>query len=92
MIPMKFLGGHSSGVKEPGDFTYIWKDSKPDQIIFANAGCKFGKCDVRLTEGPAVHPRWHWDGNLEKPTLTPSVGCDKRCGWHGHITNGEILP
>lgn len=31
---------------------------------------------------------WHWDGNLEKPTLTPSVhqlGC-----WHGWIRNGRM--
>lgn len=43
---------------------------------------------------------WGWDGNLERPTLTPSIDCiavkDGKptggCGWHGHITNGEIVP
>ncbi len=31
---------------------------------------------------------WEWDGNLEAPTLTPSinhVGC-----WHGWLTGGEF--
>lgn len=43
-------------------------------------------------------PVWGWDGNEERPTLTPSINCiaEKNgkptgaCGWHGHITNGEL--
>jgi hypothetical protein len=39
---------------------------------------------------------WAWDGNMERPTVTPSINCiavkDGKptggCGWHGHITNG----
>lgn len=42
---------------------------------------------------------WGWDGNLERPTLTPSIDCratDEEgkptggCGWHGHIINGVM--
>lgn len=41
---------------------------------------------------------WAWDGNLEKPTITPSINClaekDGKptggCGWHGFITNGVL--
>lgn len=41
---------------------------------------------------------WGWDGNLERPTITPSINClaekDGKptggCGWHGFITNGVI--
>lgn len=33
---------------------------------------------------------WQWDGNIEKPTLTPSLNSklsdEKR--WHGHLTAG----
>jgi hypothetical protein len=36
--------------------------------------------------------KWHWDGNLDKPTLSPSVLCrltdNKVC--HCHIRNGQI--
>jgi len=50
-------------------------------------------CDIPLTLGPPIEAsadrRWHWDGNMEAPTITPSIGCENRCGWHGHITNGE---
>lgn len=33
---------------------------------------------------------WQWNGDQEKPTLTPSINC-YGC-WHGFITNGEITP
>lgn len=55
-------------------------------------------CVVDLTLGVHVDDdgnkrrRWHWDGNMESPTITPSIGCDSRCGWHGHITAGDIAP
>lgn len=32
---------------------------------------------------------WHWDGNIDQPTIKPSVNCS-RCPWHGFITKGEI--
>lgn len=71
-------------------------------IIFV---CPNGKrCSVLL--GPAFVDRpnpdglciWGWNGDMERPTLTPSVNCiamkDGKptggCGWHGHITNGVM--
>jgi len=45
------------------------------------------------------HPVWHWDGNKEKPTLSPSlgllvtpnmntVGPDGHYHWHGFLRTG----
>lgn len=34
---------------------------------------------------------WTWDGNIERPTLSPSIDCGD-CKWHGHIQNGEYNP
>lgn len=37
---------------------------------------------------------WAFNGNLDKPTLTPSFNCIKKedgsggCGWHGFIQDG----
>jgi hypothetical protein len=76
--------------------------SSTAQILFV---CPNGKrCSVLL--GPVFVQRptpdavcvWAWDGNLERPTLTPSINCiaEKEgkptggCGWHGFITNGVI--
>jgi hypothetical protein len=67
--------------------------------------CPNGKrCSVLL--GPTVVNRssddrlcvWAWDGNLERPTITPSINClaEKNgkptggCGWHGFIINGVM--
>lgn len=41
---------------------------------------------------------WQWDGNMERPTIDPSINCvsvkDGKptggCGWHGSITNGVM--
>lgn len=55
------------------------------------------RCAVLM--GPQPVPRskpedcytWGWDGNLDRPTLTPSINCvPPGCGWHGHIT-AEVM-
>ena len=67
--------------------------------------CPMGRrCSVLL--GPAFVDRpnpdalciWGWNGDLEHPTLTPSINCLSEkdgkptggCGWHGHIINGVM--
>ncbi len=45
---------------------------------------------VGLTK-PACKPSWAWDGNADRPTLTPSIDC-KACGWHGWLQSGEFRP
>lgn len=39
---------------------------------------------------PARSPSWRWDGNVEEPTLEPSVNCTGGCGWHGFVQQGEF--
>jgi hypothetical protein len=44
-------------------------------------------------------PRWHWNGEREAITLTPSIliyqmdAAGNRIGehWHGFLTNGEFV-
>lgn len=67
--------------------------------------CPHGKrCGVFLA--PTFIPRpaddkcnaWAWDGNVDQPTITPSINCIAEkdgkptggCGWHGFITNGRF--
>ena len=67
-----------------------------DTIHFWCRGGQNRICAVELTLGPQVEAdehgrrRWHWDGNMLAPTISPSIGC--RCGWHGHIESGEVKP
>lgn len=47
---------------------------------------------VLAGEPPAPKPFWTWDGNVERPTLTPSIACGQPRGsaWHGYLTAGMI--
>lgn len=98
----KLIASHKTmyGLSEPGDFCFdtFEADSTsptgftPKYFLFVNPACKFNKCEIRIKRGAPESPIFGWDGNTEAPTITPSIGCDHRCGWHGHITNGVILP
>jgi hypothetical protein len=34
---------------------------------------------------------WTWDGNRDKPTVTPSIRDMAGCLWHGFLTAGEFI-
>jgi len=88
------------GISEDGEFCFMhWKADplsptgfSPTKLLVIQPRCKWRHCEISITRGEAVQPIFHWDGNAESPTITPSIGCDHRCGQHWHITNGEILP
>lgn len=43
-------------------------------------------------EAGAPPPRWNWDGNREKPTLTPSILHHGNPEWHGYLREGVLVP
>lgn len=91
---MKNLGGHPCGIKNPGDFTYEWKDGRRSALIFKYPGCKFNYCCIEigeLNQEPA-HPRFKITGHWDRPSITPSIGCDHRCGCHVTISAGVMTP
>jgi len=96
----------------PGDFRFedmgYHASSPPAQGSSGrlNFGCPrgHGNCgSIIIGNGfkPPGEKTWQWDGNVEKPTLTPSINCLDRnpknpkekyagCGWHAYLTNGEF--
>jgi hypothetical protein len=36
------------------------------------------------------YPIWTSSGPADAPTLSPSVDCDDKPCWHGHIIDGEV--
>lgn len=69
----------------PGDYEFLENDTG---IVFI---CPKGVIHGIIFEGHGdPGAKWKWDGNREKPTLTPSIldGGDC-CGWHGWLRNGE---
>lgn len=99
------LGSISSRAVGESEFGYVLKgDGRfvPENVDAIQFRCPRASakriCSIQLTLGAQTDPsvqdptrRWHWDGNMETPTITPSIGCDAppRCGWHGHVTKGE---
>lgn len=71
-------------------FIQVGHALEPTEIVLPCSGGKYANCILRITRGEAKVPVWHWDGNREAPTLSPSIGCDHRCGWHGHLIAGEL--
>jgi hypothetical protein len=87
---------------KPGDFSIEppneWNKGEIEFICPKGRVCGVG---IRRGEfeGGSPHPqggtarkRWCFNGNVDKPTLTPSINCagSSGCGWHGHIINGEM--
>jgi len=86
-----------------GQWSFYKRYSDPDDAMPAGIlfGCPCG-CGEMKSVGFDTHesrrPRWHWDGNRERPTLTPSINilqlndAGQQVGehWHGWLTAGEF--
>lgn len=81
-----------------GEFEIVpWNESPTNEyeLTWCNPLCRFDRCILRIRKGDADQglKRHGWNGDRDAPTITPSIGCEqRRCGWHGHITNGESNP
>lgn len=58
------------------------------ELLIANAGHGIKRDGQGLNGG---RPQWDWDGNREAPTFSPSINCEKACGWHGYIKAGRCV-
>lgn len=73
------------GIEQPGDFTF---DDEFTHIYVWLPGTT-GPDALKVSRTPTNEARvWHWDGNIEKPTLNPSIHAPGQ--WHGYLTNGEL--
>jgi hypothetical protein len=46
--------------------------------------------DLPVKQGPnETGKHWGWDGNEDKPTLTPSIHCIRH--WHGWVRDGMLV-
>ena len=72
----------------PGDFSFFtgYTSKKILGLLFV---CPCG-CDHRssLNFDPRGTPVWRWNGDQEKPTLSPSVFRTDECRWHGFLVDG----
>jgi len=62
------------------------KTGEEEIYIFQCPGCEYSH-GVRV-KGP--EPRWNWNGDADKPTVTPSVLARGTVLCHSFITDGKI--
>ena len=84
-------------LKQPGDFCF-WHIAEDGQSAFMAFKCPCGADQCRKRTHDSIPVRvgapqpdqhnWGWDGNLDAPTLTPSIHRTGDCGWHGHLQAG----
>ena len=80
---------------EPDEFAFIQVSTNDvSGIVFHCRGnpSRPRLCSIPIRRGEPLTGTFGWDGNMQEPTITPSIGCDQRCGWHGHLIKGEITP
>lgn len=83
---------------KPGDYQFLDEFGKATEIPRAVVAMRFyclknssdycGQIRIRREGFPSDTPSWAWDGNLDAPTLTPSINC-LDC-WHGWLKNGNF--
>ena len=67
-------------VLEPGDF-YI-----PPELDLMFLWLPGDTLSTKIRLGGEQHPCWSWDGNMESPTLRPSLNLEGI--WHGFLNHG----
>lgn len=93
-IPMVKAAGEVFETDDPpGTFIIHFQDEYNKG--FLNFICHKGNaCGVHICKEPREKKEgstinyWQWDGNLDQPTLTPSINC--RACWHGFIEGGVL--
>lgn len=98
MIVEGHLKARWENLREPGDFMYTGRINVPIETVcglmfICPCGC--GSRGVLQIDSPfADHNRdkWTWDGNRERPTMSPSVRRTEGCGWHGYLQDGMWRP
>lgn len=64
-----------------------WSDNYSHLRFICPCGCN---SYIDLPIKPLCPNGWDWDGNINCPTLKPSI-MNRPCNWHGFLTNGEWI-
>lgn len=73
------------GMEKAGDFCF----SGDMKTFFVWLPGMIGPIAIEIQKGAPGGPRvWGWDGNEDKPTITPSIHSIGR--WHGWLKAGKL--
>lgn len=80
-----------------GGFCWTPNADNPERITIATPA---GTVRLKVVRGPDPGdvpdgPKWGWDGNVDFPTLVPSINVDGGHGvndhWHGYMRAGKLV-
>jgi hypothetical protein len=73
---------------KPGDFS--WSDHPGGRrVLYLCLPGEKHMDAIPVTSVGTQSRVWNWDGNEEKPTLTPSIEVKEK--WHGHLQAGRLV-
>lgn len=91
--PLPWTWNGAEDKPKPGDFQ-IHPGGEMIHMVLPGGSL----CSIPIKKGRKEEHAWHWDGNDDKPTLSPSVDHyshdskgNKHTIWHGHIVKGRMV-
>lgn len=98
-VPMTYHAGIQGVDGWPvGGFGYHYADHNGERLKDAEMYCYIrmndAMCVLPVSRLKQTKEVWKLDGDLERPTLKPSVlhrTAPDRLPWHGFVTNGELV-
>jgi len=78
------IPGDSFSQPREGPQPYIWL-----KVPAPGGGYEHARLPMKPAPPNDVGASWTWDGNRERPTLTPSIHCVGV--WHGYLTAGRLV-
>lgn len=77
-------------LRDAGDFMFTGiygRDGVHGMMLICPCGCG-EEIAIDFTTDPTPGPKWEWNGNVDKPTLTPRLFKLTGCQWHGTLKDG----
>lgn len=82
-----------------GHFYFFEPDERGVRDLFMvlpSAADRGAVCRISVKEGPQCQAAWGWNGDLDRPTVTPSIFHDpdhptSSKAWHGFLTDGKFV-
>ena len=94
--PVEMLIGEDAFMEPLVVGAFSWKlDEDPTRRSLCVVLPRVGYIEIPVVDGSPCRHEWLWDGDVERPTIRPSVKSETRnakgdVSWHGFITDGRL--
>lgn len=79
----------------PGEWILVRSESGNIYALVFGCPCKTHQHSrslwLPISTGSKQGHKWLWDGNVDEPSITPSILRNDTCRWHGYMTKGKFV-